>query len=179
MVITQLIMAAIMTMTPVHMREHGLGLEVAGVVIAVHIGMMYLPSPLSGRLADRRGPRVAVLSGAACLLAAGVLASAAPDDSTVLLALALGLLGLGWNLGLLGGTLLVTNAVVLAERARIQGRVDLAVALSGATGGLMSGMVMSSFSYSVLTLGGGLLALALLPAALRPAARAAQVAAST
>jgi hypothetical protein len=84
-----------------------------------------------------------------------------------LLAIALSLLGLGWNLGLVGGTTLVTNATELSQRARIQGRVDLAVALSGATGGLASGMIMSITSYSALTFGGGLLALVMLPMALR------------
>ena len=167
MVLTQLIMVAIMTMTPVDMHQHGLGLGATGIVIAVHIGMMYLPSPVTGRVADRYGPRTVILAGTASLLAAGLLASAASGHSTTLLAIALGLLGLGWNLGLLGGTTLVTNATELNNRARIQGRVDLAVALSGATGGLASGMIMSITSYSVLTFGGGLFALVMLPTALR------------
>ena len=167
MVLTQLIMVAIMTMTPVDMHQHGLGLGATGIVIAVHIGMMYLPSPVTGRVADRYGPRTVILAGTASLLAAGLLASAASGHSTTLLAIALGLLGLGWNLGLLGGTTLVTNAAELDHRARVQGRVDLAVALSGATGGLASGMIMSITSYSVLTFGGGLFALVMLPTALR------------
>ena len=167
MVLTQLIMVAIMTMTPVDMHQHGLGLGATGIVIAVHIGMMYLPSPVTGRVADRYGPRTVILAGTASLLAAGLLASAASGHSTTLLAIALGLLGLGWNLGLLGGTTLVTNSAELDHRARIQGRVDLAVALSGATGGLASGMIMSITSYSVLTFGGGLFALVMLPTALR------------
>lgn len=120
-----------------------------------------------------------MLSGAACLLAAGVPASTAPDDSTVLLALGLGLLGLGWNLACSAERCSLPTLSCVLSAPRIRGRVDLAAALAGAAGGLMSGMVMSSYSYSVLTLGGGLLALALLPAALRPAARTAQVATST
>jgi len=167
MVLSQLIMVAIMTMTPVDMQQHGLGLGATGFVIAVHIGMMYLPSPVTGRLVDRYGPRTVILAGTTSLLAAGLLAGTASGHSTTLLAIALSLLGLGWNLGLLGGTTLVTNATELNHRARIQGRVDLAVALSGSTGGLASGMIMSTTSYSALTFGGGLLALVMLPAALR------------
>jgi len=45
MVVTQLVMAAIMTMTPIHMKAHGHGLGATGLVIAIHIGAMYLPSP--------------------------------------------------------------------------------------------------------------------------------------
>ena len=135
MVLTQIVMVAVMTMTPVHMRAHGHGLGATGLVIAVHIALMFLPSPLTGRLADRYGSRPVLTASGGSLLAAGLLAATAPEDSVVLLALALGLLGLGWNLGLVGGTTLVTNAVSLIRRARTQGRVDLAVALAGATGG--------------------------------------------
>lgn len=42
MVLTQTVMVAIMTMTPVHLRDHGLG--AVGAVIATHIAFMYLPS---------------------------------------------------------------------------------------------------------------------------------------
>ncbi|WP_281281691.1 hypothetical protein [Blastococcus colisei] len=42
-----------MTMTPIHMLDHHHGLAATGLVIAVHIGAMYLPSPVTGRLADR------------------------------------------------------------------------------------------------------------------------------
>ncbi|MBK5305623.1 MAG: MFS transporter [Frankiaceae bacterium] len=57
MIIAQLVMVAIMTMTPVHMREHGHGLGAAGLVISVHIAAMFLPSPLTGVLVDRVGRR--------------------------------------------------------------------------------------------------------------------------
>jgi MFS family permease len=82
----------------------------------------------------------------------------------MLLTIALALLGLGWNFGLVGGTALVTDAVPLAQRARTQGSVDLAVALSGAGGGMASGFIVASTSYAVLSLSGGLIALALIPA---------------
>ncbi len=171
MVVTQVVMVAVMTMTPVHMRDHGHGLGATGLVIAVHIGMMYLPSPLTGRLADRYGSSPVITAGGLCLLAAGLVAATAPASSVAALALALALLGLGWNLGLLGGTTLVAGAVALAERARVQGRVDVAVALAGATGGLSSGLVVASSSFATLALGGAGLALAVLVAALRPSRR--------
>ncbi|MCF6744897.1 hypothetical protein E9529_11510 [Blastococcus sp. KM273128] len=107
-------------------------------------------------------------AGGLALLAAGGLAASAPGGSVALLALALALLGLGWNLGLLGGTTLVTAAVPLAVRARTQGRVDLAVALAGATGGMASGMVTAASSYATLSLGGAALALVVVLVALRP-----------
>ncbi len=164
MVLTQIVMVAIMTMTPVHMHDHGHGTAAAGLVIAVHVAAMYLPSPLTGRLVDRVGrTTMAVMSGAT-LLAAGLLAASAPDDSVVLLALALALLGLGWNFGLVSGSAIITDAVPLETRARTQGLVDVSIAVAGAGGGLMSGVVVDLASYSLLSLGGGLLALAIVPA---------------
>lgn len=43
MILTQLVMIAIMTMTPVHMQAHGHDTQAAGLVIALHVGAMFLP----------------------------------------------------------------------------------------------------------------------------------------
>ncbi len=166
MILTQLVMVAVMTMTPVHMRDHGHSIGEAGLVISVHVAAMFLPSPLTGQLVDRIGRRPMLAAGGVTLLAAGVVAAAAPPESMGLLTVALALLGLGWNFGLVGGTALVTDAVPLAQRARTQGTVDLGVALSGAAGGMASGFVVASAGFAALSLAGGLLALVLIPALL-------------
>ncbi|MFI1330793.1 MFS transporter [Streptomyces sp. NPDC020845] len=164
MILTQLVMVAIMTMTPVHMHDHGHGTAASGLVIAIHIGAMYLPSPITGWLVDRYGPpKIAAASGLT-LLAAGILAATAPGDSVALLALALALLGLGWNFGLVSGTAIITDTAPLATRAKTQGMVDVSIAIAGATGGLSSGVVVATTSYPILALTGGVLALAILPA---------------
>ncbi|GAA1089252.1 MFS transporter [Kitasatospora arboriphila] len=164
MVLTQVVMVAVMTMTPVHMHDMGHGTAASGLVIAIHIGAMYLPSPLTGRLVDRYGRTALATASGLTLLAAGVLAALAPGGSVPLLALALALLGLGWNFGLVAGTAIITDAVPLATRARTQGMVDVAIAVSGAAGGLASGAVVDLAGYPVLALGGGLLAVAEGPA---------------
>ncbi|MFG2797911.1 MFS transporter [Streptomyces pseudovenezuelae] len=164
MVLTQLVMVAIMTMTPVHMHDHGHGTAASGLVIAVHIGAMYLPSPLTGWLVDRFGRMKLAAASGLTLLAAGVFAATAPGDSVALLALALALLGLGWNFGLVSGTAIITDFVPLATRAKTQGMVDVSIAIAGATGGISSGIVVAATSYPVLALTGGVLALAMLPA---------------
>ncbi|GGW59671.1 putative MFS-type transporter YdeG [Streptomyces lucensis JCM 4490] len=164
MVLTQLVMVAIMTMTPVHMHDHGHGTAASGLVIAVHIGAMYLPSPLTGWLVDRYGRMKIAAASGTTLLAAGILAAAAPGDSVALLALALALLGLGWNFGLVAGTAIITDTVPLATRASTQGMVDVSIAVAGATGGMTSGIMVAVTSYPALALTGGILSLALLPA---------------
>ncbi|MGW2028140.1 MFS transporter [Streptomyces decoyicus] len=163
MVITQLVMIAIMTMTPVHMQAHGHDTQASGLVIALHVGAMFLPSPLTGLLVDRIGRRWIAAASGPVLLAAGVVAAMAPPHSVPALATALVLLGIGWNFGLVSGTALVTDALPPARRASAQGLVDVGIALAGATGGMASGLVVVLGGYPTLALAGGLLALAVLP----------------
>ncbi|HEY9471893.1 MAG TPA: MFS transporter [Propionibacteriaceae bacterium] len=171
MILTQLIMVAIMTITPIHIEHHGHGVEVTGIVIGAHVAGMFLPSPLSGWLVDRYGYLAIAVAAGVTLLAAGLIAAWAPVDSVATLVLALVLLGVGWNLGLVSGTALVTDAVPLETRARTQGVVDLGIALAGAGGGLSSGLIFAATSYATLTLTSGLLALLIIPivALARPA----------
>lgn len=64
MVLTQIVMVAIMTMTPVHMRHHGHSLGDVGIVIGFHIGSMYLPSLVTGILVDKIGrTAISIASG--------------------------------------------------------------------------------------------------------------------
>jgi MFS family permease len=163
MVLTQIAMVAVMTMTPVHMRQHHHSLDAVGFVIGVHVAAMFLPSLVTGPLVDRVGRSPMVVASGATLLAAGVVAAYAPEDSLGMLTLALALLGLGWNFGLISGTALIVDATSLATRARTQGAVDVLIALSGATGGVASGWVVAGSSYATLGLLGGGLALLLLP----------------
>jgi MFS family permease len=164
MVLTQIAMVAIMTMTPVHMRHHGHSLGQVGFVIGIHIAAMFLPSLVTGALVDRIGRIPMAAASGLTLLAAGVVAATAPGDSLALLTLALALLGLGWNIGLISGTALVVDATPLETRARTQGTIDVLIAIAGAGGGALSGWVVSATSYATLSLGGGFLALLLIPA---------------
>ncbi|MCM3078557.1 MULTISPECIES: MFS transporter [Brevibacillus] len=163
MILTQIVMVAIMTMTPIHMKHHGHGLSEIGLVIGVHIGAMYLPSLLTGVLVDKIGRTVMSYTSGVILLAAGVLAALAPADSMLLLVTALALLGLGWNFGLISGTALIVDATHPATRAKTQGTIDVLIALAGASGGALSGMVVAQASYATLSLAGGFLALLLIP----------------
>ena len=163
MVVTQMVMVAIMTMTPIHMRAHHHDMSAVGLVIGMHIGAMWLPSLFTGSLVDRLGRTPLVVAAGVTLMAAGGVAALAPGDSLGLLIVALVLLGLGWNLGLVSGTALVVDATVPANRPRTQGSIDVLIALSGAGAGTMSGVVMQASGYQALSLGGGALALALIP----------------
>ncbi|OZB92749.1 MFS transporter [Paenibacillus sp. XY044] len=163
MVLTQIVMVAIMTMTPVHMKHHGHGLGEVGIVIGIHVAAMYLPSLITGILVDKYGRTLMSYASGVTLLLAGLLAAFAPGDSMIFLVLALALLGLGWNFGLISGTAAIIDATPPHVRAKTQGTVDVLIALAGASGGALSGMVVAQSSYSALSLAGGFLSLLLIP----------------
>lgn len=178
MALTQFVMVGLMTMTPVHMRAHDHAVTVVGLVISLHVAAMFLPAPLSGYLVDKFGTRLVAVSAGLVLLTSGVLAAVSPPQSTVLVTTALILLGLGWSLGLVAGTTVLTTSVPTSVRATVQGQADVAVALSGAAGGLLSGLVFAWIEFR--GLGFALAALSLIVvAAVRPrrAAGSARVAA--
>ncbi|PRS01505.1 MFS transporter [Bacillus atrophaeus] len=163
MVLTQIVMVAIMTMTPVHMKHHGHGLGEVGIVIGFHIGSMYLPSLVTGVLVDKVGRTAMSIASGFTLLSAGLVAALAPSDSMILLVIALSLLGLGWNFGLISGTAQIVDSTESSTRAKVQGTLDVLIALAGASGGALSGMMMANTSYAALSLTGGLLSLVLIP----------------
>jgi MFS family permease len=164
MIVAQMVMIAVMTMTPVHMGLHGHGVGAIGVVIGIHVAAMYVPSPLSGWLVDRFGARTVAALSALVFLAAAAVGATSPPASVPLLTLSLALLGLGWSFGLVAGSAMVTGAAPLAQRARVQGNVDFLIALAGAMGGAVSGVVVAHASFAALALGGGIVALLLVPA---------------
>ncbi|WP_416828426.1 MFS transporter [Ectobacillus polymachus] len=163
MILTQVVMIAIMTMTPIHMKHHGHNLSEVGMVIGIHVGAMYLPSLITGVLVDKVGRTTMAIASGFTLLAAGILAAFAPADSMLVLMIALALLGLGWNFGLISGTALIVDSTHPSTRAKMQGTVDVLIALAGASGGALSGMVVAQSSYAMLSLCGGILSLLLIP----------------
>lgn len=82
MVIAQAVMVAVMTMTPVHLKDHHHDLSAVGLIIGLHIGAMYLPSPLTGHLVDRFSPATMTAAGGAVLVTAGRSWTCRPSPST-------------------------------------------------------------------------------------------------
>ncbi|MGM0834819.1 MAG: MFS transporter [Bacillota bacterium] len=163
MILTQVVMVAIMTMTPIHMGHHGHGLSEMGLVIGIHVGAMYLPSLVTGILVDRVGRTTMAVVAGATLLLSGLVAAFAPPGSLIGIIIALALLGLGWNFGLISGTATIIDSTTPSTRAKTQGSVDVLIALSGASGGALSGMVVAHSSYATLSLAGGFLSILLIP----------------
>ncbi|MEX1172496.1 MAG: MFS transporter, partial [Chloroflexota bacterium] len=62
LITVQVVMVLIMTMTPLHMTDHGHDLGAVGIVISGHTFGMFGLSPISGRLADRFGSVPVILA---------------------------------------------------------------------------------------------------------------------
>ena len=155
LVVGQLVMVLIMTGTPIHIRDHGHGLSVVGLVISGHTFGMFAFSPLTGKLANRFGRVPVMMAGQALLLVAALVAALAPVTSTPLLVTALFLLGLGWNLGFVSASALVGEGLQPAARARLQGVVDGLTWTSSAVAAVSSGALLQVGGFQSLAILGG------------------------
>jgi MFS family permease len=144
-------MVALMSMAPVHLREHGATLTVVGLTISLHVAGMYALSPVFGWLADRLGRTPVILFGQALLLAALTLFWLAGDSRTAII-IGLILLGLGWSASVVAGSALIAESVGVGDRAALQGFSDLSMNAAGALGAASAGLVLSAVGYSGLGL---------------------------
>ncbi|WP_432561694.1 MFS transporter [Kineococcus sp. SYSU DK003] len=140
------VMVALMSMTPVHLTEHGASLSVVGLTISLHVAGMYALSPVFGALTDRLGARTVVLLGQVLYLGSLLFSLLGADDS-VLVTVSLVLLGLGWSASIVAGSTLVSAAVGPAERPRLQGVSDSLMNYAGAAGGAVAGPVLARIGF--------------------------------
>jgi MFS family permease len=157
MVFGQVVMVMLMVITGLHMTHHQHGLADISLVISSHTFGMFGFSIFSGRLVDRWGRAQVILAGAGTLLLASLAAPLSP--AVFPLAVSLFLLGLGWNFCYVGGSSLLADHLMPAERARAQGFNDLLIGLASAGGGLGSGVVFASLGYGLMGLVGAVFAL--------------------
>lgn len=161
MVIGQAVMVAVMTATPLHMKEGAHELRVIGIVISVHIVGMYFFSPVVGWLVDRIGPRLVIGLGGVILFIGSEMASHTPAASRDGVLWGLFLVGLGWSFGLIAGSSLLVGSFDTAERVSVQGAADLMMNGAGALAGISAGLLYEFRSYHDLSHYSGLVALSL------------------
>jgi MFS family permease len=157
LIVGQFVMVLIMTMTPLHMTDHGHDLPAVGLVLSAHTFGMYALAPVSGRLTDRFGSARVIYAGLTILAVSGVLAAVAPAEDDRLLLLALFLLGFGWNLGYVAGSALLSTGVSIVERTRVQGVADALIWSTAALASLGSGVLVASAGYATLGVLGAVL----------------------
>lgn len=141
MVVGQLVMTLIMVITPVYMHHlnHGAG-EISLVFMAHTLGMFGLAT-VTGWLIDRLGKEPMMIYGAVLLVVASVMA---PMSASVpALAVALFVLGLGWNFCFVAGSALLVSQLHYDERGRVQGTNEVLVALASGAGSLVTGSIFA------------------------------------
>ena len=149
MVVSQVTMVAVMTMTPVHLKAHGHE-SVSPFVISLHIAGMYAFSPWVGKYCDRKGRYLAIAVGSILLILATVFAALA-GESALLLFPALWLLGVGWSFGLIGGSNLLVDSIPIESRVHIQGTADFLMSLCGGIAGFSSGFIRRAVGFHMLS----------------------------
>jgi MFS family permease len=155
--ISQFVMISTTSTSPVYLHDHGHTVRTIGVAVALHLGGMYIASPLSGWLCDRLGRLPMIGVGALVLIGAVMLAGLAPGSDRTLVILGLFLNGIGWNFAFVAGSALLTDALSPAERASTQGLADLFMGMMGAFGSAAGGMILGVWGFTVLnTLGAAL-----------------------
>ncbi len=159
MAIAQVVMVMLMVITSLHMSHHHHTLSSIAAVMSSHVFGMYAFSVFSGRIADRWGRGPLIGAGALVLVVSCLMATLSTDVGP--LALALFLLGLGWNFCYVGGSTLLSDCLSQRERARVQSVNDFVLTSLAGTGSALSGLVFSSLGYAVMGYLSALVSLAL------------------
>jgi MFS family permease len=149
-------MVSIMSMTPVHLVDHGATLVIVGLTISLHVAGMFALSPVFGWMSDRLGREPIIALGQGLLLAALLFVSIGGEYQGAVIA-GLILLGLGWSASTVAGSALIAESADPAKRTVIQGRADLLMSASGAAGGALAGPALALLTYEGL----GMVAIAL------------------
>jgi MFS family permease len=157
MVLGTVVMVMLMGMTSLYMKNNQYALADISLVFSAHTFGMFALSVVSGRMADRWGRGLVLLSGTGVLILAAVLA---PLSQGVLpLAVTLFLLGLGWNFCFVGGSALLADQLSPSERARTQGVNDSLIGLFSAVSTFSSGLIFAASGFVGISLAGAALAL--------------------
>ena len=144
------VMSSIMTATPLHLSATGLSLDRTAIIIQSHVIAMYLPSLASGYIMDRLGVARVLLVGVVGMTAAIVVGVYAASFLASWAALVL--LGLGWNMLFLGGTVLLARRAAGAERFRLQAINDFGVFGAQALASLSAGTALALVGWDALNL---------------------------
>ncbi|MDQ3790934.1 MAG: MFS transporter, partial [Actinomycetota bacterium] len=144
---TNFVMVGVMTIAPVHLTGHGHSLGQVGTVIALHVAGMFAVAPLTGLLADRRGPAAVARLGGLLLTVAMVVGLFVEGSGVLIMTVHLLVLGIGWNGGVVGGSTLLGTAVPEETRPHVEGIAEVMMGLAAAAAGPIAGLVAEFGGY--------------------------------
>jgi MFS family permease len=137
------LMNLVMTSTPLAVVGCGFTTDNANDIVSAHVVAMFAPSFFTGHLITRFGVTRIMSIGLALLGVAGGVALMGVTLENFFLALALALLGFGWNFAFIGATTLLAGAHAPHERGRAQGLNDMMVFGCVTLASLASGDLMN------------------------------------
>jgi MFS family permease len=149
-------MNLMMTAAPVAMIGCNFTKTDASWVIQWHVLAMFVPSFFTGQMIKKAGAPVITALGMIILVTASIAGLLGITFGHF--AVALILLGLGWNFGFIGGTTMLTECYRPSERGKVQAANDFGISALMAVASLSSGALLQEFGWSAV-------AFAVMPAA--------------
>jgi MFS family permease len=144
------LMNLMMTAAPVAMVGCGFTKNDASWVIQWHVLAMFVPSFFTGQLIKRYTAPVITAIGMAILIGAGIAALLGITFGHF--AVALILLGLGWNFGFIGGTTMLTDCYRPSERGKVQAANDFGISALMAVASLSSGALLAEWGWDAVSI---------------------------
>lgn len=139
------LMNLMMTAAPVAMIGCGFTKSDASWVIQWHVLAMFVPSFFTGQLIKRFGAEKVTGLGMVLLIGAAIVGLAGISFGHF--AVALIVLGLGWNFGFIGGTTMLTDTYRPSERGKVQAANDLGISILMATASTSSGLILADWGW--------------------------------
>jgi len=141
-------MNLLMTATPLAMQHRDMSFSATAIVIQWHIVGMFAPSFFTGNLIHRFGVLKIMFIGAILLAGCALVALSGQLYSHFVIGLVL--LGLGWNFLYVGGTTLLTEVYLPAEKAAVQGINEFMVFSATAVTAFSSGYLHHTLGWEKL-----------------------------
>lgn len=113
-----------------------------------HVLAMYAPSFFTGRLITRYGKERVTMAGLLLMAVSGTIALAGLTVAHFWLSLVF--LGVGWNLGFIGATAMVTDCYRPEERTKVQALNDFLVFGSVALASFSSGKLLNAAGWETI-----------------------------
>jgi MFS family permease len=139
------LMNLMMTAAPVAMIGCGFTKADASWVIQWHVLAMFVPSFFTGQLIKRFG--ASKITGLGMLLLMGAAGAGLAGITFGHFAVALIILGLGWNFGFIGGTTLLTESYRPSERGKVQAANDFGISILMVIASSSSGFILADWGW--------------------------------
>lgn len=144
------LMNLMMTAAPVAMIGCGFTKSDASWVIQWHVLAMFVPSFFTGQLIKRFGAEKVTGLGMVFLIGAAIVGLAGISFGHF--AVALIVLGLGWNFGFIGGTTMLTDTYRPSERGKVQAANDLGISILMAIASTSSGLILADWGWAAVSI---------------------------